>query len=490
MKKWVSALAIGLSAAMLAGCGGNSASSTTISVDSVGNITGLGSVGVSDKFSGMVVSEEEVKVNKNSNLSVKEVKVKEGDIVKTGQVLFTYDTDSLQLTLEKQQLELEQLQTTIENKTKENKQLQKDAKGAKGSTKLEYTVQIQSNEADIKEAEYNSKLKEKEIEETKKSIDDVNVTSPIDGTVKSIATSNQDGNGSDAFSSGDDGSGDDSSSDGSSTNSAFIVLTKSDSLEVKGTLNELSAKTLSEGMPLLIRSRTDSSQTWTGTLNRIDWEKGSTSSGNSSAAMSSDSSDSATTSTKYPFYVSLDSEDGLILGQHVYIETNVDGSDTSDEAAFSLPSYYIVDADTDSPYVWAEKGSKLEKKSVTLGEYDEETDEYPVISGLDLTDYIAFPSEDCKAGEKTEHVDAAGNDGENGGADAGVNDGEMMNEGADGGSVDEGAAMDDGAYTEDGADGAVEDGSTVDDGMADDTEVYSDGVLQGESVVEDAASAQ
>ena len=306
MRKWVSALAVGLSAVMIAGCG-NSASSTTISVDSVGNITGLGSVGITDKFSGMVVSEEEVKVNKNSNLSVKEVKVKEGDVVKTGQVLFTYDTDSLQLTLEKQQLELEQLQATIENKNKENKQLQKDAKGAKGSTKLEYTVQIQSNEADIKEAEYNSKLKEKEIEETKKSIDDVNVTSPIDGTVKSIAKGNQDGNGSDAFS-GDDGSSDDGSDDSSSgASSAFIVLTKSDSLEIKGTLNELSAKSLSEGMPLLIRSRTDSIQTWTGTLSRIDFEKGSTSSGNSSYGMS-DSSDSSTTSTKYPFYVSLDSE--------------------------------------------------------------------------------------------------------------------------------------------------------------------------------------
>ena len=56
MRKWVSALAVGLSAVMIAGCG-NSASSTTISVDSVGNITGLGSVGITDKFSGMVVSE-------------------------------------------------------------------------------------------------------------------------------------------------------------------------------------------------------------------------------------------------------------------------------------------------------------------------------------------------------------------------------------------------------------------------------------------------
>ena len=162
MKKWVSTVAVCMAAAMLAGCGGES-SGTTVAVDSVGNITGLGSLGVSDKFSGMVVSEDEEKIEKNGDLSVKELKVKEGDVVKEGQVLFVYDTESLELTLEKQELELEQLKATIESKQKENKQLQKDAKGAKGSTKLEYTIQIQTNEADIKEAEYNSKLKEKEI---------------------------------------------------------------------------------------------------------------------------------------------------------------------------------------------------------------------------------------------------------------------------------------------------------------------------------------
>ena len=121
-------------------------------------------MGIADKFSGMVVSEDEVKIEKNSGLSVKEIKVQEGDVVKEGQVLFVYDTDSLELTLEKQQLELEQLKSTIESKTKEIKQLEKDAKGTKGSTKLEYSIQIQTNQADIKEAEYNSKLKEKEID--------------------------------------------------------------------------------------------------------------------------------------------------------------------------------------------------------------------------------------------------------------------------------------------------------------------------------------
>ena len=103
MKRWVSTLAVCMTAAMLAGCGAGS--DTKVAVDSVGNITGLGNVGVSDKFSGMVVSEDEIKIEKNSGLSVKEVKVKEGDVVKEGQVLFIYDTDALELTLEKQQLD-------------------------------------------------------------------------------------------------------------------------------------------------------------------------------------------------------------------------------------------------------------------------------------------------------------------------------------------------------------------------------------------------
>ena len=77
-------MAVCLTAAMLAGCGAGS--DVKVAVDSVGNITGLGNVGISDKFSGMVVSEDEVKIEKNGSLSVKEIKVQEGDVVKEGQV--------------------------------------------------------------------------------------------------------------------------------------------------------------------------------------------------------------------------------------------------------------------------------------------------------------------------------------------------------------------------------------------------------------------
>ena len=301
------------------------------------------------------------------------------------------------------------------------------------------------------------------------------MTSPIAGTVKSIAS---EGQGNDSAE--DDGYGYGDSGDSSSSN-AYIVLTKSDSFEVKGTINEMSASALQEGMQLLIRSRTDASQTWTGTLDRIDWEKADTSS-NSSMYYSSSDSDSMTNSSKYPFYVTLDSQDGLILGQHVYIETNVDGSTEDSGAHFSLPSYYIVDLDTDSPYVWAEgSNGKLEKRKVELGDYDEDMDQYPVISGLALTDYIAFPSEECAAGVKAEHYDQYSGDGEDMPADEGGEyyDEGAMDEGMD--TYDEGA-MDEGMDTYD--EGAMDEGIDTFDAGAMDGEMDSyeeDGMDGGET---------
>ena len=68
----------------------------------------------------------------------------------------------------------------------------------------------------------------------------------------------------------------------------------------------------------------------------------------------------------YPFYVELDSSDGLMLGQHVYIERDI-GQDEQKDGLW-ISDYYIVDADTNEPYVWAANDKKkLEKRYVTLG---------------------------------------------------------------------------------------------------------------------------
>lgn len=201
-----------------------------------------------------------------------------------------------------------------------------------------------------------------------------------------------------------DDSADDSdmsySSDSSSGGNAFITILSTGAYRIKGTVNEMNVQNIIEGDPVIIRSRVDSSQTWKGTMGTIDRESATSSNSSSSFGMMDSSGDSQTSTSTYPFYVNLDSSDGLMLGQHVYIEMD-EGQDTQKTGVW-ISEAYIVDADTDSPYVWAaDQDDKLEKRNVILGQYDEELGEYEIADGLTKDDSIAFPSDVLEEGMAT-----------------------------------------------------------------------------------------
>ena len=167
---------------------------------------------------------------------------------------------------------------------------------------------------------------------------------------------------------------------------------------MKGTVNEVNRDSIIEGTPVIIRSRVDSSKTWKGTMGSVDMDN-SASNNSSDMAMfgMSSTSDDQTSSSTYPFYVNLDSSDGLMLGQHVYIE--LDEGQDDNKVGIWLNDYFIVDADTDSPYVWsADAGNKLVKRDVVLGQYDENLAEYEIADGLTEKDKIAFPTDELKEG--------------------------------------------------------------------------------------------
>ena len=63
--------------------------------------------GVLNRFAGVVEPQETVKVNIENNRTVTEVKVKVGDEVKKGQLLFEYDLSSIQDSLKEAQLALD-----------------------------------------------------------------------------------------------------------------------------------------------------------------------------------------------------------------------------------------------------------------------------------------------------------------------------------------------------------------------------------------------
>ena len=147
-----------------------------------------------------------------------------------------------------------------------------------------------------------------------------------------------------------------------------------------------------EGQAVIVHSRVDDS-TWAGTLTSVDLEN--PEQNNSMMYYSSDGSTDS--SSNYPFYVELESAEGLMLGQHVYIE--MDYGQSEEREGIWLDSYYIVQED-DKAYVWAANSKdRMEKRSVTLGEFDEDMQQYQITDGLTEDDYIAFPDESIQEGD-------------------------------------------------------------------------------------------
>ena len=290
------------------------------------------------------------------------------------------------------------------------------------AAKRQYALDVRERKADVLTTKGNIATKKKDIEKLTLNTKNGSVLSPVDGEIKAL---NPDGG-----------------TDNYGNALPFMTIVETDGFRIKGYVNENNASVLTQGTPVVIRSRV-SDRTWKGSIDSIDW--------NNAQQSRSDFGDSDTAmSSKYPFYVTLEGGgEGLLMGQHVYIEPDYGQEDTQAENQINLPSYFLNDPDG-SPWVWAQsKSGKLEKRTVKLGDYNAEADTYPVLSGLTAEDYIAFPDDTLQAGmkcvtydESTFNPDVSGGgeimpDGETGGE--GLED-NVPQEGLDGGMDAEGGS--------------------------------------------------
>ena len=375
MKRKLAAALVCALCLTLSACGG---SGTAVYVQSVERLAAMGGIAPGNRFLGMVVSEHTAEINRDADKTIAELLVKEGDDVQEGQALFSYDTEELQLNLDKKNLELEQLKSSIESYKEKIKTLERERSGLSGTAKLQYTVEIQSAQVDQKEAELKLKTKEDEVKKAQELLDNSTVTSPITGRVQKINEN------------------DTTDSDGKPA--AYITIQQSGAYRVKGVLGELQRGSLKEGDRVKLVPRTEENAAWTGTVTLVDYEN--PTQGSDTDRYYGSSSDEMTTASRYPFYVELDSTDGLMLGQHLYIELDT-GADAPGVGISGALLCYNEDG---SAYVWAEKGGKLEKRAVTLGDYDPMTDVQKITEGLSLEDYIAYPDPElCRSGAPTTH---------------------------------------------------------------------------------------
>ena len=177
-----------------------------------------------------------------------------------------------------------------------------------------------------------------------------------------------------------------------SNESAYITILALGDYRIKGSVNEQNLKNLDTGMPVIVYSRVDSSLTWKGTISEINTDNKEDNSQESNYYYYGESAGSSS----YSFYVELENSEGLILGQHVYMEADAGQNDQKD--GLWLEEYYILQED-EKAYVWlANSSNVIEKYEITLGDYDGELMEYEVTDGLDGEDYIAFPTDDMEEG--------------------------------------------------------------------------------------------
>ena len=372
-------------------------------VENVGELTGLGSAnGMSNRYTGTVEAQESWKITLQPDMSVAKCYVSVGDEVKKGDKLFSYNTEELKLNKEKKELEVETLTNEITQRTKDINEYQENLKTASASEKIQLQTEILTAQTTIKKNEFTIKSSKEEIKEIEKNIKDATVKSKMAGLVKSINTSlGQSSDSEEQVGSYDDGSGD----------STYMTILALGDYRVKGKISETNIWMLGEGDPVIVRSRLDDTATWRGTIKTVKTDTNDETDTSNSDMDYYDSGDNTKeTASSYNFYVNLDSDDGLMLGQHVLIE--VDNGQDDEKTGMWLTAAYLP-KEGDKYYVWADNGrGRLTLKSVKVGNHDEELDEYEITEGLAITDYIASDTGDLHENMRTSKVDAESDEGE------------------------------------------------------------------------------
>ena len=324
------------------------------------------------RYAGIVESQKIEKIKFDASKTIGAISVEAGQKVSQGDVLFTYNTQVMQLDVEAGQLEIDSLQATVTTNSEQIKQLQSERGSVEGADRLAYDAQIQQLQSEINSTNYQIKTKQAEIERLKKEIENAAVTSPVTGVVESVADPmNPDQNAPDVL----------------------VTVRNGGDLRVKGSVSEQNISNIYTGQSVIVRSRVDADKTWKGTIGAID--TGSAAAGEESMNGEGDSG----RASFYSFYVELESSEKLIMGQHVVIEPNVGQS--VDKSGIWIPSSFIQQ-EGDTCFVWARNSrGRLQKQTVAVQRYDEGMDEYEITSGLTLEDYIAWPDDNCVPGAKT-----------------------------------------------------------------------------------------
>ena len=368
IRKYLCVLMILVLAVSLAACGNESG----VSVQRADQLR-LDAAG--ERYAAMVISENVTQIRRDSGKSVQELYVSVGQEVKAGDSLFTYDSEALELELEKQQLELEKMANEQVTYNEQLTKLENQLKNTwNESTKTRLTLEINTLKTTILENNYTMASKENSIADIQATLESVDVVSPVDGIIRQI-----------------------NEEEGAES---YITIQQDGAYRVQGALNEMSMMGgLMPGSRVRCYSRLEAGKYWEGTVSSIDTNEAIQ---DNSDYWYGSSGDMMTTSSSYVFYVELDGTEGLLLGQHLYVEL----APPEELPGLWIPEAFIAEYDYNeetgesTAVLWVANGSgKLESRTVTLGGYDGMSCSYEILSGLSGEEFVADPMDaGCEAG--------------------------------------------------------------------------------------------
>ncbi|MBE7017522.1 MAG: hypothetical protein E7420_05130 [Ruminococcaceae bacterium] len=336
-----------------------------IAVQRADSLAGAAHAG--ERYAAMVVSENVTEIKRDSTKTVEELFVAVGDTVKTGDKLFNYDLEALELDLEKQRLEIEKMKNELGGYKEQLEKLEKQLQRTYNEVdKSRITLEINTLKTSILEIDYQMIAKENSIADIEETLQNVDVVSPVDGTIRAI-----------------------NEEEGAQS---YITIQQEGAYRIKGSLNEMNLNSgIMPGVKVRAYSRVEKGLYWEGTVASIDTDQPSENQNNYWYGPS----DPMTESSNYVFYVTPESTEGLLLGQHLYVEM----APAVDKEGLWIPENFFASFDCDEVgnmvatlYV-ADANGKLVLRSVILGMYDSMDLTYEVLEGVSAEDYIADPSD-------------------------------------------------------------------------------------------------
>lgn len=334
-----------------------------IPVQSVAQLTGYAEeLEIRPHYLGILASQEPEEILLDTGRQVARFSVAEGGNVTAGAEVALYDTGEQLLEIEQLELEIRQSKLSVESSQVQIQTLQKQKKGATAEQKQEYDLQIRNEQAKIDQEKYNQSLKEKQIQALEELIAGSQVLAPCTGVVTEIQEEE-----------------------------GRIVIVPEGTYALTFSVSEQEVEGISAGQKLQVTDR------------RGRWE----SPAEVQYVETDRSQDQEETGgqekvSQYLVHASLKEEEACFAGQHVYVQLEEDTEEAGQGTEILLPEGYLQDPET-SAWVWAvNQEGTLEKRKVTLGDYNDRKSAYVIEEGLAMTDYLAWPAEYLREGQEAD----------------------------------------------------------------------------------------